>query len=116
MPEKKICRPKVTGVTIDLVYPDGKARTITIDPNQVEAIFWSERAVKEILAPYYEKQQPEYSKDDYIKTFGDIAPKLFSSQDKVKFDKKTVEKLWNTEDNEGCLPALLRKSNKCIPI
>lgn len=109
-------RPKVTGVTIDVVYPDGRSRTITIDPSQVEAVFWSERAVMDILAPYYKKHNPVVSQDDYTACAGDSNLAIFGGDDKITFKKETVEKLWKTKGLDGNLPFMLRKTKKCIPI
>jgi hypothetical protein len=42
-------RVQVTGVVVYLQYPDGTTRAVTYDPRHVEALFWSRRAVTEIL-------------------------------------------------------------------
>ncbi len=111
--EKK--RPKVTGVTVDLLYPDGETRTIKIDPTKTEAIFLSDRAVKEIFAPFYEKYESEMTKDEIVNRFGEKGERLIGGKDKIKVDKELVEELWEKEDPDGYLPALLSKSIDCTP-
>lgn len=111
--EKK--RPKVTGVTVDLLYPDGETRTIKIDPTKTEAIFLSDRAVKEIFAPFYEKHESEMPKDEMVKRFGAKGERLIGEKDKVKVDKELVEELWAKEGPDGYLPAMLGKTIDCFP-
>jgi len=115
MTEKKKNRPKVTGVTVNLLYPDGATRTITIDPIITEALFWSDRAVKEIFAPYYEKHKSEMPKDKMVKRFGAKGEGLLGGEDKVKMDKNVIEDLWENDDPDGYLPAMLSKSIDCFP-
>jgi hypothetical protein len=105
----------VTGITVELSYPDGETRTIKIDPAETEAIFLSDRAVKEIFAPYYDKHESEMPKDRMVKRFGAKGERLIKGKDKVKVDKKLVEELWEKEDPDGYLPALLSKSIDCTP-
>jgi hypothetical protein len=115
MTEEKKDRPKVTGVTVNLLYPDGATRTITIDPTITEALFWSDRAIKEIFAPYYEKHPRVVPKDELIKRLGARGERLIGIEDKVKVDKEFVEKLWEKEEPGGYLLAMLSKSIDCLP-
>ncbi len=115
MTEEKKNRPKVTGVTVRLSYPDGESKTIEIDPNKTEALFWSDRAVKEIFAPYYEKHKSEMPKDKMVKRFGAKGERLLGGEDKVKMDKNVVDDLWENDDPDGFLPAMLSKSINCFP-
>ncbi len=108
-------RPKVTGVTVDLLYPDGKSRTIKIDPTKTEAIFFSDRAVKEIFAPFYEKHESKMPKDRLVKRFGVETERLIGGEDEVKVDKELIKKLWENEGTDGFLPGLLSKTNDCNP-
>ncbi len=115
MTEEKKNRPKVTGVTVRLSYPDGESKTIEIDPNKTEALFWSDRAIKEILAPYYEKHGREITKDEMVKRFGVKGERLIGGKDKVKVNGNLVDELWEKEESDGHLPALLSKTIDCFP-
>ena len=115
MPEKKPKRPKVTGITIDVVYPNGESRTITIDPTKVEALFWSDHTVLEIFAPFYESKESYITKDEMIARFGEKGEKLARTKDKVKVTKKLIKEMWETKDSDGNLPVTLGKTNDCLP-
>lgn len=115
--EKQKKRPKVTGVTVQMTYPDGKTGTITIDPKDIEALFWNDRSVSDILGSYYESNKHMMTKKKMIGTFGSRGKKVAAkkTKDKFKVDKQVIEELWNEEDDNGNLPALLAKSIFCIP-
>ena len=115
MTKEKKNRTKVTGITVNLLYPNGVPVTITIDPTKTEALFWSDRAIKEIFAPYYEKHESEMTKDEMVKRFGAKGERLIGAKDKIKVDKGLVEKLWKKEGTDVFLPALLSKSINCFP-
>lgn len=109
-------RAKVTGVTINLSYPDGSSRTITIDPARVEAIFWSDRGVKEILAPFYDTIDKMVSKQIIIERFGEGAAGLVAEySDEFKITPELIKLLWDLEHGEDGQIAFICKTIKCIP-
>ena len=115
MSENKSNRPKVTGITLDVVYPDGESRKITIDPTHLEALFWSDRTVLEIFAPYYESKESYITKDEMIARFGEKGETLVQQQDKVKVTKDLIKEMWETESTDGYLPVTLGKTTDCLP-
>ncbi|HHX8542271.1 hypothetical protein [Vibrio diabolicus] len=56
----------VKKVIIEVEYPNGESKNLEIDPQKddVEAIFWSDKSVLEILAPYYKKVRYGLSNSD----------------------------------------------------
>jgi len=115
MSEKKSKRPKVTGVTIDVVYPDGESKTITFDPTHVEALFWSEHTVLEVFAPFYETNAVYITKDEMIARFGEKGKMMAKAGDKIKVTKELIKEIWETKDPDGYLPVMLGKTNDCLP-
>ena len=115
MPGTKSQRPKVTGVTIDVEYPDGKSKKIKIDPTRVEALFWSDHTVLDIFAPFYETKDVYITKDEMIARFGEKGKNMITTGDKVKVTKELIKELWETQDPDGFLPVTLGKTNDCLP-
>lgn len=77
-------RAKVTKITLEI---DGK-KTVEIDPNNTDALFFTDQAVRDILAPFY-------STGAGAKTGEDPDAK------------------WNAEDATGTKPAYLIKIPDC---
>ena len=113
IPTKK--RARVTGITINLVDPNGNSRTVTIDPRTTKALFWDEKAVKGILAPYYATNNPEMTREDLIALFGTIGKKVAGSNQKIKVTSKVIEDLWDETDDKGNSLAMMAKSIFCLP-
>ncbi|MCP4154296.1 MAG: hypothetical protein GY757_41615 [bacterium] len=116
---KKTMRPKVTGVTLDVVYPDGNSRTITIDPTVSEGIFWNDRVV-EVLGAYYEEHNTEVTIEDLETSFGIKKAKRIlgenpSRENKCKVSKEMIKQLWEWENDDGFRPTILGKSGECKP-
>ncbi|MCP4219564.1 MAG: hypothetical protein GY765_33325, partial [bacterium] len=99
-------RGKVTGVIVEISYPDGTTKTITVDPKKTEAIFWSERAVKKIFAPFYDSK-------GYFEVVEEMNKTLPKAKKKDCPDR--VLELWDVEDKNGMKPAFLGKSQECDP-
>jgi hypothetical protein len=116
--EKQKKRAKVTGVTVNVVYPNGNPGTFTIDPKVTKALFWDDETVSEILGSYYESKKPksEMTKKQLIDLFGTIGKKVAKNKkDKFKVDKKVIEEIWNEEDDNGYSVAMMGKTFICIP-
>jgi hypothetical protein len=108
-------RAKVTGITINLVDPNGNSRTVTIDPRTTKALFWDDKTVKNLLAPYYANNNPEMTRDELIALFGTIGKKVAGSNQKIKVTNKVIEKLWDETDDTGNSLPMLAKSVFCLP-
>jgi hypothetical protein len=86
-------RPKITKITITYEI-DGKSVTKDIDPAETEALFFTDHAVKDILAPFYDPKHPKALK----------APKSNPDQ---------VVKEWETPMKSGNLPVVMLKYPGC---
>jgi hypothetical protein len=110
-------RPIVTGITLNILYPDGSNRTVTVDPSTTEGIFWSDQSVKSILAPFYDSNKKIAPLDELQSTFGQLAVGNFTADanGQVEITSKLIEQLWESEDEEGRQPPVIMKQRKCIP-
>lgn len=104
-------RPKITGITLNVLMPDGTTRTHTLDPVECDALAWSDRGVK-ILGKFYEKGGPaegkRMSREDFLRRFPQAARLLGKSQD-ILMTPELVERLWNLAKEDGTTPAFLCK-------
>lgn len=104
-------RVKLKSLVAEFEYSDGTSKRVEIDIDASEALFWSERAVQEILAPFYEKK----------KKLSDEEVNEFEAESGKRVDFITPEvviDLWNTPvDGKagGDLPIAIEKGRKCIP-
>lgn len=108
-------RAKVIGVTVELEDPKGNRKTVKIDPKVTKALFWDDKSVKDILAPFYKKKKTKMSKKDFIGRFGTIGKKIAGSQNEVEVTEDVIKKLWEEEDENGDSLALLSKTFMCLP-
>ncbi|MBK3803900.1 hypothetical protein GAY33_32930 [Azospirillum brasilense] len=105
-------RARVTRVTVEVTYSDEEKKIIEINPEDTEALFWSDRAVNEILANYYKGNHKKTSEEDKNE-IGEIA-----GIDVDHITPEVVVALWNSsvnKDKDGDRPAILRKARTCIP-
>lgn len=85
-------RPKIVRITLDLVYPDKREKTVCLDPNVTEGIIWSDDTVK-ILGKYYDtlrkKDKKRMPESLLIKRFGEeVTGELFDMFDPKQEDQK----------------------------
>jgi hypothetical protein len=107
-------RPQVSGVTLHLLYPDGKEREMSLKEGSFEGLFWSERTVLEILAPFYQTVERRLSRADLIDLTTPRATSLIGNQEEIPITPTLVADLWNLEDEEGLLPPVIMKIPDCI--
>ncbi len=103
-------RPSVTSVTVTL--SDG--RTLTFDATQLEGLFWADRTVTQMLAPFYNTFAMELTPADLAEA--PAALPVLGGQSTVTLTPALVGQLWNAADANGALPALMKKSGKCMAI
>lgn len=117
MPETEKKRAKLTGVTLNVEYPNGSTGVITIDPTYTTGLFWSNETVIEIFAPYYDRSgtPSEMTKKEFIDRFGSEAKKIIGKNDKITITGNVVEELWKLPDGKGFLRAVLGKTTECTP-
>ena len=104
-------RAKITKISLEIAHSDSQKEVVDIDPEEHEALFWSDRSVIEMLAPFYaggrilthdEKKEVE---EEIGREVGSITPSI-------------VVEMWNyPRDSEVGLhtPAMVLKPRKCIP-
>jgi hypothetical protein len=117
MPETVKKRARLTGVTLNVEYPNGSTGVITIDPTYTTGLFWSDETVLEIFAPYYDSVETpsEMTKKEFLERFGTHAKKIIGKNDKIVITKNVVEELWKLQDEKGFLRAVLGKTTECTP-
>lgn len=109
-------RVQVTGIVVYLAYPDGTTRVVTYDPRRVEALFWSQRAVTEMLGRYYTDKDVVMTREHCVECFGHHRTRRVMGQRKaVRITPELLEALWNAPDEHGCCIGLLAKEVNTQP-
>ncbi|MFM7393848.1 MAG: hypothetical protein ACKO22_05680 [Cyanobium sp.] len=112
-------REKVIGVTIHVLSSEGHCKTITIDPELSDAIFWTDRAVNEILAPFYEKNEKFTTQEELITRFGPQMKATFKQLGiqtaEVRITPELVKAMWQMSHDNGDQFSYILKTRKCIP-
>lgn len=103
-------RAKLISVVAIVEYSDGSQKEVIIDPNEDEALFWSERAVNEILAPFYENYRPAEESD-----LNSLSEEMGRKIEQVT--PGLVREMWESvaDENTGDRPILIKKRRRCIP-
>jgi len=86
-------RPRITKISITYELK-GKSVTKDINPSDAEAIFFTDQAVKEILAPFYDPKHPSLLRS-------------------TKGTPDGVIKHWTTPLESGHLPVVMLKKPGC---
>src|SRR5262249_52792073 len=89
-------------------------RTVTIDPSRAEGVFWSDRTILHMLAPFYSTINKMVTREQLEKRFGNLDT-IFRGADEIRITSEVIEQLWQLENEEGTLPAFLTKTVDCIP-
>lgn len=113
--QQNMGRAKLTGITLNIQYPNGTTEAVDLDPTKMTCLFWSDDTVLKIFAPFYDKTQSEITKEELIKRFGDQARTIIGDNSKIKVTRDTIEALWNLPNSKNSLPAVLGKTTDCTP-
>ena len=111
-------RAKVTGITVNVLMPSGHSVTLTVDTWRCEALFWSDRAVNKMLAPFYDIIEKEVEIDELVERFGPsilTMDFLKNKTGKIKITPDFIQELWMLPDDQGVLEPYMLKTIKCIP-
>jgi hypothetical protein len=104
-------RPRVTGITLHVLMPDGTSRVHTLDPKASDALAWSDRAV-EVFSKFYDVGGPAEGKrmdrEDFLNAFPQAAS-LIGDQPDLLIRPEVVLQLWNLPKADGTTPAFLCK-------
>ena len=103
-------RPQVMSVALTL--SDG--RTFTLDATQLEGLFWADRTVNQMLAPFYNTFAINVTPADL--SGAPAAIPVLGGQPSVAVTPALVGQLWNAADADGHLPAAMMKTGKCIAV
>ena len=105
-------RPRITGITLNLLMPDGTTKVHTIDPNDCDALAWSDRAVQ-VLGKFYDKGGPaegkHMSREDLLHHFPH-AGSLIGTQPHLPITPAVVDQIWNLPKADGTGVAFLCKA------
>jgi hypothetical protein len=105
-------RPRITGITLNLLMPDGTTRVHTIDPKASDALVWSDRAV-EVFGKFYDKGGPaegkHMSREDFLHHFPHGEP-IIGDQPHLPMTPAVVNQIWNHPKADGTTPAYLVKN------
>ncbi|HEX9081529.1 MAG TPA: hypothetical protein VF768_04565 [Holophagaceae bacterium] len=105
-------RPTLTGITLNVLMPDGTTRVHTIDPKMHDALVWSDRAVQ-VFGKFYDQGGPAEGKrmtrEDFLRHFPQAAAHIGDQPD-LLMTPDTVNHLWNQPKADGTTPAYLCKS------
>lgn len=106
-----MARAKLVKLTATVEYSDGSQKIVEFDPKEGEALFWSDRAVLEMLAPFYESYNHEYQGSDLDELSEYLGRNL------ERLTPKIVEELWILAGDKiaGDQPAMILKQVSCIP-
>jgi hypothetical protein len=112
MPKAAPKRPKITGITLHVLMPDGTTRVHTIDPKTTDALAWSDRAV-EVLGKFYDKGGPaegkQMSREDFLHHFPHGSP-IIGAKPHLPMTPAVVKQIWNHPKEDGTTPAFLSKA------
>lgn len=108
-------RPVVTGITVHLSFPDGSCRSITYDARDTEALFWTDRAVKEILGRYYDDNHPKMTRGELEQRFNKERVKSLRPGKELQIERQDIIDLWDAPDGSGLTLGLMRKKPDCTP-
>jgi len=96
-------RPQITGITVHVKMPNGTSQSHEIDPNDCDAMAWSDRAV-EVLGKFYDKDGPaegkHMSREDFLHHFPHGAP-IIGDRPHLPMLPETVLTIWNHPKADG---------------
>jgi hypothetical protein len=103
-------RPQVTGVTVNVLNPDGTTRTYTIDPTQSSGLFWDDLTVREMLAAWYKVHPQTKTREELTHALGErIAGLLLGKRAKVTLTDVEINALWDLQEDGKLLIGFLGK-------
>ncbi|MBK8792136.1 MAG: hypothetical protein IPN59_03095 [Holophaga sp.] len=109
-----LTRPTIQRITLEATLPDGTPKTYTIDlkEKQIIALFWDDKAIHEILAPFYEGKGYRITAEHMERHFPH-AMRLVPSGD-AALTPELVGQIWDTPtDKDGTGVAFLAKMGSC---
>lgn len=105
-------RPRITGITLNLLMPDGSTKTHAVDPDDCDALAWSDRAVQ-VLGKFYDRGGPaegkQMTREDFLQAFPHGGP-IIGDQTQLDMTPEAVDQIWNQPKADGTGPGFLCKS------
>ena len=109
-------RPTISGITVELCHVYGRNTYIPINPAATEVLGWSDRAVLEILAPFYNTYESTFTREKLVESCGYNTLPLMRGTQQLRITPQIVEELWNLTDQQGILPPYMEKTTDCLPV
>ena len=102
---------------LNIEYPDGSIKDISIDAGEFEGTFWPYRTVIEMLGLFYDSNHKEASLKDLRSSFGEKSVSVLVEDQKgnIQLTLSVIKSLWKNENEKGYNPACILKPEKCIP-
>lgn len=110
-------RARVTAIFISVTLPDGTVKNVSLDPARIEALFFSDRAVSEMLGRFYNQhgQGKILPAEPLMKRFGKDARTMLKGESVLQLNQENLMTLWNTPSVDGVLPGVVLKDPDCNP-
>lgn len=107
-------RALIKSILINVEYPNGTNKSFAVDPTNIEAIFWSDRSVSAMLAPFYATTYKEAYREELCFD-NEVLNKLNFINNKIVITPQVINQLWTTPGMNDVLPPFIMKAKKCIP-
>ncbi len=108
-------RPQVTAIEVEYVLPHGGIAVDSLNPAATEGLFFNDRAVLEILAPFYNSHQSIFNTMSFANNCGTDAMDLMKGNDFMQVTPGLIEELWHHTNENGLLPPYMGKTVDCTP-
>lgn len=107
-------RVQITGVVITTKSPDGKEKIYNVNPEKVEAIFWSDRAINQMLASFYDINEKIIPVDEVKEVFEESSLGLIDNIEKdVLITSNLIKSVWHQDMMNGFKPGFILKNIDC---
>ena len=104
-------RPRVTSVTIGVVYPDGHTGNYTFDPAITAGVFWHELTVLEMLSAWYKQNPQTKSRAELVAALGEkLTGRIMGNKPQVTMTDQTIKDLWDLQEDGNYLVGVLGKT------
>lgn len=111
---KNTLRPKIEHITLKAKMPDGTHKTYEIDlaKKPIIALFWDDKAIHEILAPFYEGKGYHINGKHIKERFPHVAH--LATEGEMPLTPELIGRIWNTpNEKNGLGVAFLAKDPDC---
>lgn len=97
-------RGKVTGITLGLMFPNNFREARYLSGASGQALFSSDEAVANVLAPVYNEARGSMQLTDLIDVFGETIAEITGNKDDIAITPDLIWRLWRTGNGEQLEP------------